>query len=447
MNCSECENQLTAYVEGFLDSERDREVAAHLSTCATCQDHVADLRRLQERLRAYAQSLPETELASAVMDRIATGRAVTPRRNAMRRQYGKLGVGLAAAAVLILVLFVPWGGSHRAEATAAEVFAQAIEAAAHLSSVYIKLNVRTLPADNFEMIGLDYDFVPHEMWKEFGQSPKWRVEKPGRVAVMDGEESLLWIHPRGDDGSGMACKGTIDTGFVGWLLGLLDVDRLLDSQLRLAQANGWNLQLARVNGADGTPKLVVTVEAKAQGDFTNDYLKNKSISAADHRRVYQFDAATKRLEDLKVWVHADQGDVLVLELTELAYNFNLKPDLFTLALPSNVVWYKEPQALADNERYANMTPEATARAFFEACHAENWDEVLKFFPVSQIEPRMKEFLGGLEIISIGEPFKSGQYPGWFVPYEVKFKMGVVSKHNLAVRNDNPTGRYIVDGGI
>ena len=26
-----------------------------------------------------------------------------------------------------------------------------------------------------------------KIWKQFGEKPKWRVEKPGRVAVMDGD--------------------------------------------------------------------------------------------------------------------------------------------------------------------------------------------------------------------------------------------------------------------
>jgi len=60
---------------------------------------------------------------------------------------------------------------------------------------------------------------------------------------------------------------------------------------------------------------------------------------------------------------------------------------------------------------------------------------------------MKDIFGGLEIISIGEPFKSGKYPGWFVPYEIEFKSGGVKKFNLAVRNDNAAKRWQVDGGF
>jgi hypothetical protein len=59
----------------------------------------------------------------------------------------------------------------------------------------------------------------------------------------------------------------------------------------------------------------------------------------------------------------------------------------------------------------------------------------------------KDFFGGLTVINIGEPFKSGLYPGEFVPYEIKFKNGEVKKMNLAVRNDNPNKVWIVDGGF
>ena len=59
----------------------------------------------------------------------------------------------------------------------------------------------------------------------------------------------------------------------------------------------------------------------------------------------------------------------------------------------------------------------------------------------------KDYLGGLEVISIGEPFQSMGYPGWFVPYEIKLQSGEIKKHNLAIRNDNPAHRFELDGGI
>ena len=68
-----------------------------------------------------------------------------------------------------------------------------------------------------------------------------------------------------------------------------------------------------------------------------------------------------------------------------------------------------------------------------------------------VSQSMKDAYGGLEIVEIGKPFQSGEYPGWFVPYKIKLRyLGViphVKEFNLALRNDNPAGRYTVDGGF
>jgi hypothetical protein len=189
------------------------------------------------------------------------------------------------------------------------------------------------------------------------------------------------------------------------------------------------------------------MEARAEGDYTNDWLKNKSIDDSDHRRVYTFDAQTRLLEGLQVYIHTDSKDVLVFEITEIEYNVQLPSGLFTLTLPKEVVEFKQAQILPDNEKYEKMTPEEAARAFFLACAEENWEEMLKFWCMSAADQRIKEYLGGLKIISIGKAFKSGLYGGWFVPYEIQLKSGGVRKFNLAVRNDNPARRYVVDGGI
>jgi len=373
------------------------------------------------------------------------GRQVSPSPLKTRRLFMTSTITkIAAAAVIIIAVVLSinlWDKS--IPSAAAQVLTDAAEAASHLRSVYIKAQIRTIPHDNFELIGLNYDFVTNEMWKEFDGTPqgKWRIEKPGRVVVMDGASSLLLIRPN------HAAKGGINTGFVGWLKPLLDVNKVLDSEVQLAQKQSSELLLTHEKGMDGRDKLLVSVEAKAQGDFTNDWLRNKSISDSDNRRIYTFDAQTKLLETLEVYVHTNAEDVLVLQITEIKYNPDIDPALFTLELSDDVIWFGEPKELADNEKYQQMGPKETATAFFQACADENWDELLKFWSASAVDERIKNYLGGIEIISIGEPFKSGNYAGWFVPYEIKLNGGQIKKFNLAVRNDNPAKRYVVDGGI
>jgi hypothetical protein len=92
-----------------------------------------------------------------------------------------------------------------------------------------------------------------------------------------------------------------------------------------------------------------------------------------------------------------------------------------------------------------MTPRQAAEAFFKACSEKNWDEVLKFWPMSATDQRfeqMKDYLGGLEIVSIGKPYQSDYYPGWYVPYEIKVPP---QEFNVRVSNTNSAKRCVVMG--
>jgi hypothetical protein len=103
--------------------------------------------------------------------------------------------------------------------------------------------------------------------------------------------------------------------------------------------------------------------------------------------------------------------------------------------------------LPDNDRYAAMTPELAARAFFAACAKEDWNEAGKFCTITG---SLKEYLGALEIVDLGQSFASAASlvgGAHFVPYEIKLKDGQVKKHNLALKRDGRTQRWFVDGGI
>jgi hypothetical protein len=453
---NECQNRreaITALVLGELETPAADEIKEHIDTCRNCRCLYQTLTEEEGTVRSAFKAIDDRSKTMeddilAQLEKSSDKSFSGP--TALRQIWEgsrilKSVTKLAAAAVIITAIVISTNFLDRAmtSVSAAEVLAAATKAVSNLRSVYIKAQIRTIAHDNFELIRLNNDFVPHEMWKEFDGTfhGKWRIEKPGRVVVMDGKSSLLLIRPK------YAARGGITTGFVGWLKPLLDVDKVLDSEIKLAQRQGSKLLLTHEKGIDGRDKLVVSVEALAQGDFTNDWLKNKSIPASDNLRVYTFDAETKLLETLEVYVHAGQEDILVLQITDVEYNVEIDPTLFALELPEDVIWFERPTKLADNEKYEQMGPKETAQAFFQACADEDWDEFLKFWSASAVDQRMKDYLGGLEIVSIGEPFKSGRYAGWFVPYEIKFKSGHIKKFNLAVRNDNPAKRYVVDGGI
>jgi hypothetical protein len=245
---------------------------------------------------------------------------------------------------------------------------------------------------------------------------------------MDGSTYIMLINNE------RAVRGQPGAGFAEWLRPLLEPQRVLESELLVARNEKVAAGLSQDRGA-----LVLRMAPKAKGDFTHAWSRNSSIPESDHVRVYRFDPATKRLAGLQVFV----GDKVVFETVSIVYNSTLDPDLFELKLPANVSFFVPPEEMPETAALP-ATPRETAAVFFEACAAKDWERLRSVH--GNFSQKGKDFLGGLTVISIGEPFQSGLYPGWFVPYEIRLANGYHKKFNLAVRNDNKARRWHVDGG-
>ena len=355
-------------------------------------------------------------------------------------------VKLAAAAGVILAVVLPATLLIQSTpaASAAVIFQQAAEAVGQLKSFHIQVEKRTLPHDNFALIVLDHDFVPIDFWKQFTDDPwgKWRLEEPGRVVVMDGRRSTLLIkqlntvHEVNDPNPERY-----------WKECSVELDKVMAREAKLASESPAAFTSSRQRGEDGREKIIVSVEAPSKVPET-DYLRDKYIEYSDHLKVYQFDAESKLLDNIEVYIHHKGQDVLVLRLVKAEYNIELEPGLFTLDLPSDVIRTAPLAILPDNERYEKMTPKEAAIAYFTAWANGDWDEVLKFEGQTGIPQSIKEYFGGLTIIEIGEPFQSANDTGrWFVPYKIKLKSGEVREHNLALVKDRDTNRFEFDGGL
>ena len=385
--------------------------------------------------------------ASDTLERTTAARALAARMSLWRTIMNSRITKLAAAAVIIIaatVVATIWNRSiptviPTASASAIQVLTDAAKAVEDIQSIHIKARMRTLPADNFGMIGLEYDFVPIEMWKKVDDAGVvlWRVEKPGRVIVTNADSTMMLIKPSNHAVQHTPCPiGSFDT----WYGPLMNVGEIVDNALKnTMNQSGDQLCMRNEVLKEGT-ELVLEIESSAQGDFTNDWCKNKFITESDHKKVYRFDAETKLLKGFEVFVHTEKEDVLVFEVSDIEYNPQLDDGLFALELPKDVIWFEQPKD--EGEKYRQMTPKQTAEAFFKACADENWDEFLKFYGSSRVDERIKEIYGGLEIISIGEPFKSGLYGGWFVPYEIKFRP---KEYYVRVSNANSAKRFVITG--
>ena len=438
MNCAECRDNLVACLEGLLEAEQSRQCQAHLESCEACRAEYQALGRLQERLTARGRAAAEVSLVGPVM-RAVRQKQLEPERTTLmsllfknRWGWGLGAVASAAAVILIIALAAP-----NVQAKAADVMARGARAIAKITSIHLRGELRTLPADNFSYIDADSDFYPIELWKQFEPELKWRVEKPGRVVVMDGTETLHYIKS-----AKVAVKipqRTTSAFDTDWLHRIANLSNTISNELRHAQAQGWKLGLTEETGADGRLKSVVSVMAKC-GLPDDDYTRNKFFHDADTRRVYRFDAQTERLEAVEIYLVRGSGEVQIFNLNHIDYDQPIDPSVWQVDLPADVSWYKEPQALPDNEKYASMTAEQAARAFFEACGKRDWDEVGKF--VSPLTEQMKAYLRGLEIVSLGKAFTSKSYGGKFIPYEIKLRP---QEFSVRVSNDNPAKRYVITG--
>ena len=443
MNCAECRDNFIACAEGLLDRGEELQCREHLAACADCRAEYELSTRLQKRLLARGQAAAGVAIVEPVMRRVRQEQFKPERETIMSKILKhRWGFGLGAAAGMAAILSIIMLTTPKAQAKAVEVMTKGAQAVAKLTSIHLRGQLRTYPQDNFSYINADCPFYTIELWKQFEPELEWRVEKPERVVVMDGKSTVMLINHNTGVKLPQRATSAFDTE---WLHRIANLSNTISNELDNARAKGWKLTLAEEPGADGRMKSVVTVMARS-GVPENDYGKNTFMEDADTRRVYRFDAQSNLLESVQIYLTRPSGEVQIFDLSQIDYNQAIDPKVWQLDLPADVSWYQEPQELPDNEKYASMTAEQTARAFFEACSREDWNEAGKF--MSPINKQLKEYLGGLEIVRIGESFTSKAYGGRFVPYEIKLRSSSQTKKwNMAVRKDNPAHRWQVDGGI
>ena len=411
------------------------ELRAHLEGCEACAAEVSLARTALAAVDPMQRVRASLSFQERTMNQLAKELNAAQAARPRFRTTPFLRFAFMTAAVLAVVLALPYLGSLGTNHGAVTLLAQSVQAMSGIRSVHILALMRTQRGDNFEFIGAEYDFQPVEMWKVFGAMPRWRVENPGRVVVMDGTQSTLFIKPT------RVVRGGRNAGFVEWLRPLLDPEQVLAAELRAAQ-KGESRATLRQEGA----RVTLTAWRKAQGEFVNDWGRNASVSQSDHTRIYQFDAATNRLTGMQVILHDGGKDVVVFEIADIRYNEPVAPELFTVALPEDVISDVPPEQMPVSRPIPATAREAAA-TFLEGMARRDWEQVLMVYDATAVPEGLKRYGGGLRVLSIGEPFQSGLYAGWYVPYEMVLADGTRKSWKLAVRNDNPAHRWVQDGGF
>ena len=438
MNCRTFRKRQIELLDINPDPSTASDLLRHVETCPECARELAETRALLTALSPTQSRRRESNLKERIMNRVTELESV---ENTRRSRGWLPRLSFAAVTLVVIGLLGGWLVNHGRSGSAFTILAQAAEASERLATIHIVAHMRTAEHDNFDMIVPEGDLVPVELWKVSGETAKWRIEKRGRVAVMDGSE-IVMLTGTGESNP-MAVKFSPGAGIAQWLAPLLDVNSLFVHEQEVAREQG-----ARVEIESKGPTTVLTIQAAAQGDYSeSDYRKNKSIMESDNVRAYTFDSRTHRLLGLQVYVNTGKDNVLVFETDKVEYDSPLSAGLFQLDVPEGAIWYKSPDQIRGTADNSSLTPKQAAEAIFKGMADEDWDSLRGFAGTMMDDPKIRDYVGGLQIISIGEPFKSGAYPGWFVPYEIRFKSGDVKKMNLAIRNDNEKKQWTLDGGI
>lgn len=148
------------------------------------------------------------------------------------------------------------------------------------------------------------------------------------------------------------------------------------------------------------------------------------------------------------WTNAKVAMVVGAAVLVTAVTVPVGVELY-LARPGSPFSHFRPMSHREKAKAAATQAGEFARTFLEACGREDWKEVATLWPPGGMQPdeRIKSYLAGLQVVSLGEPFTDGGYPGVFVPYEIRFKNGELKKFRLAIRRDNPEKRWVFDGGL
>lgn len=441
MDCSMFKQEMAVLFDGICKEPLASELRAHMHACPDCKADFLEMREVIDHLQIRHMPSTPVSLKQNVINNLSKEDEMMRRKlKQMALLNSKIKKGVAVAAILVAIMLVfPLFRIGAGSAKADSLLESSIKATESVKSMVIRLKVRTIAHDNFALVDTKYDMVDHTISKSFEAPEKWRVDKGDRVAFCDGMNDYLWIKT-----VNAGYKAGLNAGFVEWFRLLLNPESIL-----MKEQQGINDKGAKVTVKEKAGLIYLTIRSKAQGNFINDYCKNRSIQESDNRREYVFDAKTKLLKGLKIYILEGKQETLILETESIAYNVPIIPSLYDASAFEGVT-FEDINKLKDvkSETFSSISSKRAAEIVFEGMARNDWASIQ--VPMSQYNPELaviKKQFAGLKVIKVGEPFKSGLYPGEFVPYHIILKDGSVRKHKLALRNDNKNKVWLVDGGL
>lgn len=381
-------------------------------------------------------------LKAAAEQNKAAEQTAKPRKSRLNYWLGAATSMAAVVAIAItMMLNTPAYAARR-------YFTNAILAANEVKSMVMKLKVRTRADESIEYINPECDFVAATIKAIYDDPILWSVEKQGgRRLLYKGEvegKNLIYQWIDKPDGG------------IGWASDYYGIDNDLAPFINPRQL--LNLERKAAESKKGTRYEIVdngiTVNVRAitmaQGNYSeNDYMLNTSLAEANTIREYTFDRASGRLTKLRIdMVISSELQITVIDSESIVYDEPLTADNLTDKELDKVKFSSLEPTIEKNSPLQGISAHKAAKIILQAMN--EWDtDILNtaMYYYRNLFDKLKSKYGGLKVISIGKPFKSGLYPGYFVKCKVELSSGEEDELILALRNDNKEKVWLLDGGL
>ncbi len=379
---------------------------------------------LVKQLRHVSEPTPTVDLATRID-------AAIPERFQRRPLARARGMAVAAGAFVLIVLvclalaFLPGHATTALAATLAPV----ANATANVNAVHVALLMRTREGEDFSYVNLDGELKKVEAWVQapaaLGDHGRMRLEKPDRIYCFDGHETIAY-HPMRNEA--YRFKGG------GYTLEMLWPATWV-RQIRKLPLDG--VEILVNDEQNGTGRLVFRQKGAQTSSVPPPFLED-----FDRETEIEWDLTTKKVVGLRRWVLYRGERTLFSELSAIEYLPHIDDEVFKPALPSDVRW---GGVSPGGEGVENVGPREVAEGLLRAGARQDSQFLELYCP----GPGMRRYLldhPEMKVVHVGEPFRSGTYPGVYVPYQVRLD-GQIKQGNLALRNDNEYNRWVFDGGF
>ncbi len=389
---------------------------------------------------------PSAELKTRVLEAAANQQKVAAKKPARVTYWlrGAVSVAAVVAIAFTLTLTSPVTASRR-------YFSNAIEAASRVKSMILELNVRTEPYETMEFVSPKCAMLPVTIKAIYDEPMLWCAEKQGgRVAFYkganeDGNKVYQWIQGAGE---GWA---TNYNGFVNEELALfLNPQLLLDFELRATKERN-KAKYTKYEITEIGEWVNVKISSTAQGYYADsDYMLNTSLAEAKTIREYSFNKKSGHLLKVRIdMVMPNREVVTVVESGLIVYDEPLTAENLVAADYSQVEFITPEPPSTPSSQLVGISADKAAKIILGAMGEWNEEvlgESLWSLTTDMVE-NVKARYGGLKLLSVGKPFRSGLYPGRFVKCKVVLADGEKCELVLALRNDNKAKAWVLDGGL